>query len=213
MLSLCSIQKSIFLELHVFKKTRILTIYTYFLKNEVFIIFELFHFLKKSWGKNVKALNFVAAILDFLRPSWIDNGTFITLYSIAYMVPIIYTNFGTFITKWTINASVVIILPYGTFIMQTGSSYLRSVPLILDQFLKELVRICKIHSRTIFVLCVVFKCQYYWSYSRKTDCLPFIYIFQMSVTHSNIVRLTRFLFLQVQEIPIQFLCSLSPVAF
>ena len=29
-----------------------------------------------------KKLNFVAAILDFWRPSWIDNGEFLTLYSI-----------------------------------------------------------------------------------------------------------------------------------
>ena len=29
-----------------------------------------------------KKLNFVAAILDFWRPSWIDNGYLISLYSI-----------------------------------------------------------------------------------------------------------------------------------
>ena len=28
------------------------------------------------------SMNFVAAILDFWRPSWIDNGYFIILYSI-----------------------------------------------------------------------------------------------------------------------------------
>ena len=27
-------------------------------------------------------INFVAAILDFWRPYWIDNGKFLTLYSI-----------------------------------------------------------------------------------------------------------------------------------
>ena len=32
--------------------------------------------------KMSKKLNFVAAILDFGRPSWIDNGDFLTLYSI-----------------------------------------------------------------------------------------------------------------------------------
>ena len=29
-----------------------------------------------------KKLNFVAAIFDFWRPSWIENGEFLTLYSI-----------------------------------------------------------------------------------------------------------------------------------
>ena len=43
-----------------------------------------------------------------------------------------------------------------------------------------------------FFLCVVFKCQYFWSYSRKTHFSPFIYIFKRAVTHSKIVRLTRF---------------------
>ena len=33
------------------------------------------------WGENVKKLNFLAAILDFWQPSWIDNGYFLTLYS------------------------------------------------------------------------------------------------------------------------------------
>ena len=34
------------------------------------------------WCWNVKKNKFVAAILDFWRPSWIDNGEFLTLYSI-----------------------------------------------------------------------------------------------------------------------------------
>ena len=40
----------------------------------------------------------------------------------------------------------------------------------------------------------------------------FIYIFQRAVTHSKIVRLTRFCFLQVQNIPTKFFCSLSLIA-
>ena len=35
-----------------------------------------------SSSENVKKLNFVAAILDFWQPSWIDNEEFLTLYSI-----------------------------------------------------------------------------------------------------------------------------------
>ena len=34
------------------------------------------------WCGNFKKLNFVAVILDFWRPSWIDNGYLISLYSI-----------------------------------------------------------------------------------------------------------------------------------
>ena len=68
------------------------------------------------WWGNVKKLNFVAAILDFWRPSWIDNGYLISLYSIS----IISTNFGTFITKWTIDTPIVIFSHF--FTMQTGSS-------------------------------------------------------------------------------------------
>ena len=37
---------------------------------------------KNHERKNVKKLNFVAAILDFWRPSWTDNGYFLTLYSL-----------------------------------------------------------------------------------------------------------------------------------
>ena len=57
---------------------------------------------------------------------------------------------------------------------------------------KNLVHIHEIHSWTIFVLCVVFKSKYFWRYSRKTYFLPVTYIFQMTVTHSKIVRLTWF---------------------
>ena len=46
-----------------------------------FLFFKSYHF-QRIMSKNVKKLNFVAAILDFWRPSWIDNGDFLTLYSI-----------------------------------------------------------------------------------------------------------------------------------
>ena len=49
--------------------------------NEVFLFFESYHF-QKIISENVKKLNFVATILDFWWPSWIDNGYFLTLYSI-----------------------------------------------------------------------------------------------------------------------------------
>ena len=62
----------------------------------------------------------------------------------------------------------------------------------LYQFWPNLVHTYKIHFWISFVLWVVFKCQYFWSYSRKTHFWPFIYIFQRAVTHSQIVRLTRF---------------------
>ena len=62
----------------------------------------------------------------------------------------------------------------------------------LNQFWPNLVHTYKIHFWISFVLCVVFKCQYFWSYSRKPHFWPFMYIFQRAVTHSKIVRLTRF---------------------
>ena len=99
--SLRSIQMSIFLEL--FQKNSFFTIYIHIskghksLKNcsidlifflqvqnipiKFFLSFESYHFLK-IMSENVKKLNFVAAILDFWRPSWTDNGYFLTLYSL-----------------------------------------------------------------------------------------------------------------------------------
>ena len=62
----------------------------------------------------------------------------------------------------------------------------------LNQFWPNLVHTYKIHFWISFVLCVVFKCQYFWSYSRKTHFWPFMYIFQRAVTQSKIVRLARF---------------------
>ena len=76
------------------------------------------------------------------------------------------------------------------FIMQTGRSYLQIIPLILNQCWPYIVHTYKIHFWTIFVLCVVFKRPYFWSYIRKTDF--FMYIFHRTVTHFKIVRLTRF---------------------
>ena len=55
-----------------------------------------------------------------------------------------------------------------------------------------------------FVLCVVFKCQYFWSYSRKTHFLPFIYIFQRDVTHSRFVRLTRVFFYRFRTFQVSY---------
>ena len=62
----------------------------------------------------------------------------------------------------------------------------------LKQFWPNLVHTYKIHIWISFVLCVVFKCPYFLSNSRKTHFWPFIYIFQRAVTQSKIVRLTRF---------------------
>ena len=64
----------------------------------------------------------------------------------------------------------------------------------LNQFWPNLVHTYKIHFWISLVLCVVFKCQYFWSYSRKTHFWPFIHIFQRAVTQSKIVRLTWFFF-------------------
>ena len=50
-------------------------------------------------------LRFLAAILDFWWPSWIDNGYLLSLYSISINYCI---NFGTFIKKWTIDPPIVI---------------------------------------------------------------------------------------------------------
>ena len=65
---------------------------------------------------------------------------------------------------------------YTFFIMQTGTN-LRIIPLILDQYWQKLVLTYIIHSRTIFVLRVVFKYQYVWSYSRKTDFRAYLYTY------------------------------------
>ena len=62
----------------------------------------------------------------------------------------------------------------------------------LNQFWPNLVHTYKIHFWISLVLWVVFKCQYFWSNYRKKHFWPFIYIFQRAVTHSKIVRLTRF---------------------
>ena len=56
------------------------------------------------------------------RPSWIDNGYLISLYSIS----IICTIFCTFITKKTIDTPIVIIYHFLT--MQTGSRNLQFIP-------------------------------------------------------------------------------------
>ena len=61
--------------------------------------------------------------------------------------------------------------------MQTRSSYLQIIPLILNHFWPNLVHLYKMYFWTSLVLCVVFKCQYFWSYSRKTHFWPFIYLF------------------------------------
>ena len=74
----------------------------------------------------------------------------------------------------------------------------------LNQFWPNLVHTYKIHFWISFVLCVVFKCQYFWSYSRKTHFLPFIYIFQRAVTHSKIVRFTRFFFYGFRTFQLSF---------
>ena len=122
-----------------------------------------------------KKLNFLAAILDFWRPSWIYNGYLISLYSICgnkqLFVPILLL----FITKWTIVTPIVIF--YHFCIMQTRSSYLQIIPLILNHFWPNLVHLYKMYFWTSLVLCVVFKCQYFWSYSRKTHFWPFVYLF------------------------------------
>ena len=87
--------------------------------------------------------------------------------------------------------------------MQTGSSYLQIIPLILNQFWPNLIHTYKIHFWISFVLCVVFKCQYFWIYSRKTHFWPFIYIFKRAVTHSKLFAWPDF-FLRVQNTPIIF---------
>ena len=145
----------------------------------------------------------------FWRQSWIDNGYLISLYSI-YANNHLY-QFWYFYHKVNDRYTNCHILSF--FIMQTGSSYLQIIPLILNHFWTNLVHLYKMYFWTSLVLCVVFKCQYFWSYSRKTHFWPFIYIFQRAVTHSKIVRLIRFFFLQVQDIPIKCFCSLSLITF
>ena len=120
------------------------------------------------------------------------------------MVTIICSNFGIFNTNETIDVQCHIFTIF--FIMQTVSSYLRFIPLILNQFCPNVVLTYKIYSWTICVLCVVFKCQYFWSYWRKTDFWPFIYmyLFQRSVTLSKIIQLTRFIFYRFRTFKLSF---------
>ena len=109
---------------------------------------------KKSWGEKVKKIEFfLAAILDFWLTSWIDNGYLIILYSI-YGKNHLY-HFGTFITKWTINTPIGIFLP---FFHDADRK---------NQFWPNTVHAYKNYPWSFFVLCVVFKWQYFWSYSRK----------------------------------------------
>ena len=105
------------------------------------------------------------------------------------MVTIICTNFGTCITKCTIDTLSVIF--YQFVIMQTGSRHLQITPLILNTFWLNLLHAYKIQFWSLFAFCVVFKCPYFWSYSRKTDFWPFYTHLSMTVNHSKIVRLTR----------------------
>ena len=89
------------------------------------------------WCGNVKILKFMVAILYFWRPSWIDNGYLISLHSI-------YGNYHLY-QFWNVYHKVkdrytnCHILPF--FIMQTGSSYLQIIPLILNQFWPNFVHI------------------------------------------------------------------------
>ena len=62
----------------------------------------------------------------------------------------------------------------------------------LNQFWPNFVHAYKIHFWIGFGLCVVLKCQYFWSYSRKKHFWPHLYILQRAVTQSKIVRLARF---------------------
>ena len=96
-------------------------------------------------------LGFLAAILDW---HWVHACS-------------LYQSFGTFMTKWTVDTPIVIF--YHFFTMPTGSSYLQIIPLILNQFWLDLVHTYKIHFWISLVICVVFKFQYFWSYSGKTQ--------------------------------------------
>ena len=55
-----------------------------------FLLFESYHFLKVMRRKCQK--NWISAILDFWRPSWIDNGDFLpcTLYMVTIICTKIY---------------------------------------------------------------------------------------------------------------------------
>ena len=46
---------------------------------------------------------------------------------------------------------------------------------------------------------MVYKSQYFWSFSRKNDFRPFLSIFQRAITHSKIVRITWFFFSKCSE--------------
>ena len=81
----------------------------------------------------------------------------------------------------------------------------------LNQFWPYLVHTYKIHFWISFVLCVVFKCQYFWSYYRKKHLWPFMYIFQRAVTHSKIVRLTRFFFYRFKIFQLSFFLFLHSI--
>jgi len=101
--SLRSIQMSIFLKLfqknpflpfiYIFQRavtqSKIVRLTRFFflhVQNNPMIFFLFWSLITfyKSWSENVKKMNFVAAILNFWRPSWIDNEEILTLYSIHH---------------------------------------------------------------------------------------------------------------------------------
>ena len=90
---------------------------------------ENYHF-PKSLRQKCQKMKIVASILDFWRPSWIDNEYFVTLYSIYgtdnfYQFSCCYRKVNDRCT----NCSILPILK-----ARTGNSYLPIIPLILNQF-------------------------------------------------------------------------------
>ena len=108
-------------------------------------------------------------------------------YYINSQLTISCTNFGTFVMIHQLSYFTIF------FTMQTGSSYLQIIPLILNPFWPNLVHpYYRIHFWTSFVLCVVFYGNIFGVIREKSIFWPFIYIFQRAITHSEIVRFTIF---------------------
>ena len=137
-------------------------------------------------------LGFLAAILDC---QWVLYNPVLYIWQSFVLKLVLLSNI-------TIDGRNVIILPY--FILQTGSSYLRIIPLILYQFYNIWYPRIKSTLKQFCSLCSI-QMSIFLNLFKKNDFWVFSCIFKRAVIHSKIVRFTIFFLLQIQVIPMKFL--------
>ena len=177
------------------------------------MFFESYHFLKIIKQKCQKTefrrghLGFWAAILDW---QWVlDQPVLYVWYDNLYQ-------FSYFYHKVNDRYTICHILPF--FIMQIGSSYFRIIPLILNQFCKNLVHIYKMHSWTILFLYSIQKSNTWifklFKEKQIFDPLKYTHISKDRNSYKY-CSIDQVFFLHVQEIPIQFFffCSSNFITF